>query len=73
MKTTTKKEKLRMVFARIRKERMDSVAESIVNETDKNYDEIALEHSVSRQFVLDTAQKRSCGRKTQQEEEVSNG
>jgi len=60
----TKKQKLQAVLRRIRKEYMDSIAEAIVREPWKPYSVIAVEHGVSRQFVLDTAQRRGVGRNT---------
>jgi len=72
----TKKQKLRAALAYVRKQYMDSIAEAIVNETEKGYEQIAREHGVSRQFVIDTAAQRNVGRNrltAEDMDEVTNG
>lgn len=68
-----KKKNLRAALAAVRKQYQDSIAECIVAEPHKTYLQIAREHGVSEQWVVEVCKMRGIGRNALKDEEVANG
>lgn len=73
MVISIKKLKLQTALQAVRKAYQSSVRESIINEPQKPYIQIALEHGCSEQWVLDVARRYGIGRSTPKGEGVANG
>lgn len=65
----TRKTKLRTALQAVRKLYHDSIAEQIVAEPTTTYGEIARQHGVSKQWVMEVARRRNITRNRYKDEE----
>jgi len=68
----TRKTKLRAALQAVRKMYHDSIADQITTEPQTPYREIARQHGVSEQWVMDVARRRNILRSKYKDEEVTN-
>jgi len=70
MMDTRNKQTLRAALAAVRKQYHDDISDSIINEPDRSYIQIARDHGCSEQWVYNIARLRGIGRNQFKDDEA---